>query len=209
MLGDPLIIDEKSLSRRNLVHGKMLVLIPEGKVCPSKVKVVNSRFSTIVTVEEDSSQVSLGWVEEILGLKIKGRAKGECSRHKKGSLGVVKYNIVVDLGVIGLSNGPNPIHVLKDSFDRSSVDLSSGDDSGPKGPIKPSCKEGEACYQVLFKSFNPRSESSDENRSTEDEHREQRVDLEGVVEVCETEVHGPLDWHAHKKLQIQGAIATG
>ncbi|KAK4845225.1 hypothetical protein QYF36_002513 [Acer negundo] len=36
-----------------MVWGRLLVLIPAVKGCPDKIKVINSRFSTTLTVEED------------------------------------------------------------------------------------------------------------------------------------------------------------
>ncbi|KAK3219656.1 hypothetical protein Dsin_013626 [Dipteronia sinensis] len=75
LIGDPIMIDENCLSRRNLLWERVLVLIPDSKKSPDKIKVVSSRFSTTIVVEEEQTPVVVSWVDELIGLK-KGKKKG-------------------------------------------------------------------------------------------------------------------------------------
>ncbi|KAK3225668.1 hypothetical protein Dsin_005530 [Dipteronia sinensis] len=136
LIEDPIMIDENCLSRRNLVWDRVLVLIPDSKKSPDKIKVVSSRFSTTIVVEEKQNPVVVSWVEEIIGLK-KGKKKGgkgkvvipvkkyrsfkfkmlktrewvERQGRKIGECsyqrnGALETNIVVDLGPVREVNGP-------------------------------------------------------------------------------------------------------
>ncbi|KAK3218944.1 hypothetical protein Dsin_012914 [Dipteronia sinensis] len=69
LIGHPLAIHEGTLLRRRLDIGRLLVLIPFGFRCPSKIKVAGGYKSFILIVEEDISQVPCFWVEDFFGLK--------------------------------------------------------------------------------------------------------------------------------------------
>ncbi|KAK1567421.1 hypothetical protein Q3G72_012042 [Acer saccharum] len=80
VLGEPLIVEQNTLARRNLVMGRMLVLMPLRKCYPEVIKVVNSRMSVSLEVEMDTVPVTVSWVEKVLALR---KAKGS-KRTKKG-----------------------------------------------------------------------------------------------------------------------------
>ncbi|KAK2638440.1 hypothetical protein Ddye_026235 [Dipteronia dyeriana] len=71
--GEPVMVDDRTISRRNLMRGRLLVLKPEGKIYPSKIKVVHNQSSIVLHVEKDASPVLDSWVEEFLGLRKKGK----------------------------------------------------------------------------------------------------------------------------------------
>ncbi|KAI9176445.1 hypothetical protein LWI28_002928 [Acer negundo] len=63
-----------------------------------------------------------------------GRFKGECSHHSMGSLGGSKSNIIVDLGLISVANGPSSTHFqLNSSIDKSNEDKDSESGIGLAG----------------------------------------------------------------------------
>ncbi|KAK0575064.1 hypothetical protein LWI29_033475 [Acer saccharum] len=57
-VGEPLMIEEETLSRENLFCGKVLVFIPNSHKCPDSIKVIIGRKSFLVVAWEDPEKIS-------------------------------------------------------------------------------------------------------------------------------------------------------
>ncbi|KAK1561193.1 hypothetical protein Q3G72_035362 [Acer saccharum] len=68
MVGEPLLIDEETLSRNNLMCGRVMILLPGRSKCPDYVKVVSGSNSFMVSVMEDQEQISYSCILQCLGL---------------------------------------------------------------------------------------------------------------------------------------------
>ncbi|KAI9160645.1 hypothetical protein LWI28_010233 [Acer negundo] len=84
-IGEPLIIDEETILRHRLDMGRMLVLIQHGKPCPKRVKVYDGRRNFEITVEEERSPVTLGWIEDLLDLTKVTKKVFDGSEARRGS----------------------------------------------------------------------------------------------------------------------------
>ena len=66
-VGETLLIEEETMDRSTLANGRVLVLIPNGQLCPDVVKVESRKRTFNVTVREDSELISykmiLNWLD--------------------------------------------------------------------------------------------------------------------------------------------------
>ncbi|KAK4851968.1 hypothetical protein QYF36_019869 [Acer negundo] len=67
--GDFLLIDDRTLLKKDLYARRVLALNKNGDSCPKKIRVGDGNGSFLITVEEDRTPVSLQWIEEFLELK--------------------------------------------------------------------------------------------------------------------------------------------
>ncbi|KAK1577399.1 hypothetical protein Q3G72_021458 [Acer saccharum] len=69
-IGNPLLVEDDTLSRKRLDRGKFLVLIPVDKSGPWKIRVVTGEASSfMVRLKEDSSPVDFRWLAGVLDLR--------------------------------------------------------------------------------------------------------------------------------------------
>ncbi|KAK3188430.1 hypothetical protein Dsin_027991 [Dipteronia sinensis] len=99
LIGEPLLINEETLSRSRLDKGRLLVLIPNDQPysCINKVVVGNGSFE--VKVVEDGASVDVLWMEDFLSLKkklvsgnlnLESKKEGFEKRTGKGRINEVK-----------------------------------------------------------------------------------------------------------------------
>ncbi|KAK1551104.1 hypothetical protein Q3G72_030259 [Acer saccharum] len=70
VIGEPLLVDEDTISRKRLDKGRILVLVQQQEMVSSKVKVDVGRGSFSVMVKEEETQVCSKWIEQFLGLQM-------------------------------------------------------------------------------------------------------------------------------------------
>ncbi|KAK4838313.1 hypothetical protein QYF36_012790 [Acer negundo] len=166
VIGELLMVEENTLDRKNLIMGRVLVLTPARKCCPEEIRVVNSRMMVSLEVEMDTVPVTVSWVEETLG------GKGESSHQKME--GIRGSNIVMDLGLISVPNGPKPSNFcLGQSSELSSGDKSGKKDHGSGGSNPKSKEEGSQDFnlqkEVRSKGTEMREVSDSNSRLDEEE----------------------------------------
>ncbi|KAK1578672.1 hypothetical protein Q3G72_032227 [Acer saccharum] len=70
VIGEPLLVDEDTISRKRLDKGRILVLVQQQEMVSSYVKVDVGRGSFSITVKEEETQVCSKWIEQFLGLQM-------------------------------------------------------------------------------------------------------------------------------------------
>ncbi|KAK3221733.1 hypothetical protein Dsin_008758 [Dipteronia sinensis] len=96
-VGEPLLIEEDTRNKVNLLRGRVLVLLPFNSKCPSAIKVVTGKRTFTVSVWEDAAQVSNSIVMRWLGLDRAGQgvvsSSGPERRKEKGHSGDVTTQV--------------------------------------------------------------------------------------------------------------------
>ncbi|KAK1560652.1 hypothetical protein Q3G72_029249 [Acer saccharum] len=68
-IGEPLLVEEETAQRSRFDSGKLLVLIPQDRQMPVKIKVDMEEFSFNVKLKEDPTPVISSWLKVFLGLE--------------------------------------------------------------------------------------------------------------------------------------------
>ncbi|KAK1589148.1 hypothetical protein Q3G72_030951 [Acer saccharum] len=70
LIGEPLLVDEDTISRKRLDKGRILILLQQQEMVSSLVNVDVGNGSFAVTVKEEATQVCSKWIEQFLGLQM-------------------------------------------------------------------------------------------------------------------------------------------
>ncbi|KAK3198650.1 hypothetical protein Dsin_022065 [Dipteronia sinensis] len=84
-IGEPLWVEEETRNRSRMDNGRVLVLVPQGKFCSTRVKVYVGKKSFVIKIMEEGNLVETSWLENHLALRKArpGRSSGNCVRKRK------------------------------------------------------------------------------------------------------------------------------
>ncbi|KAK3220972.1 hypothetical protein Dsin_014942 [Dipteronia sinensis] len=96
IIGEPLLVDHKTKSRKKCDIGKFLVLIPHKQSCPAQVRMQDGRRLFSVSMKEEASQSDEQWIRSFMGLKMD---EVDTSAHKSGdTINLSKKDVTRDNG---------------------------------------------------------------------------------------------------------------
>ncbi|KAI9200256.1 hypothetical protein LWI28_004988 [Acer negundo] len=125
-IGEPLVVEEDTLSRSKLDRGRLLVLIPFSVVAPKKNRVVEENQVFEVKIYEDNNPVYHLWLENHLGLTRKGGGKNS-----------KRNTSMVTVTLVGMEN------------EERESDTSEHGEKGKFGLPSDSRKAGDRCFLKL------------------------------------------------------------
>ncbi|KAK1584344.1 hypothetical protein Q3G72_032183 [Acer saccharum] len=121
---ESLLVDDRTLLKKDIHSGRILVLIKNGTSCPKQIRVRDGRRSFLITVDEDRSLVTVQWIKDFLELKEDEGEKGTWQQSIQGSRKDGDHSRRVDLGRnTNLSKGKGKMAVTKSPKVRPSLGM--------------------------------------------------------------------------------------
>ncbi|KAK3219224.1 hypothetical protein Dsin_013194 [Dipteronia sinensis] len=113
-IGEPLLVDEDTVTRGRLDKGRLLVLVPQFKSHTFHVKVKTGNQSFVVKMTEDEKPVVMDWLEKFLAFRRnQDQTSKECSMEKER----IQIDNSMEVGVNTFSSNPVEMRCLNSKAD--------------------------------------------------------------------------------------------